>query len=453
MLIVIASYSIMLLLALLQLRKELKLDKFVVDDEHLDYTYSKPVSILVPAYNEELGIINNVHSLLSLHYPQTEIIVIDDGSTDETKQQMITHFMMEQVHKVVRQQLETAPVTEVYQSTIHPHIILIVKENGGKSDALNAGINFAKYPYFCSIDGDSILESTSLLRVMKPVVSSNEEVIAAGGSVRIANGYDIQLGAVTNRSLSPITIVVMQVIEYLRAFLMGRIALSKYNLVLIISGAFSVFSKKWVIEAGGYSKNTVGEDMELVVRLHRLNREQNLKKEIVFVPDPVCWTEAPETFRDLRKQRRRWHQGLIESLWRHKRMTINPKYGAVGLISFPYFWFIECIGPMIELSGYIYIVFLFFMGDVYFEFAILLALMFIIYGSIFSMASVLLEAWSLKTYPKIGDTLKLLLLSVTEVFWYRPLTMAWRCEGIFRALLQKRDWGYMKRRGFMNEEK
>lgn len=447
MLFVICSYSIMLIFSLSKLRKEAKLDKYETDEDYLALAYSKPVSILVPAYNEEAGILDSVHSLLSLSYPQMEVIVVDDGSTDRTQDLMIRHFQMNKVHKVIRQQLDTKPITEIYQSSIHANLFLVVKENGGKADALNAGINASKYPYFCSIDGDSILESTSLLRVMKPIVSSNEEVIAAGGSVRIANGSDIQLGNVMNVSLSKKTMVVMQVIEYLRAFLMGRIALSKFNLVLIISGAFSVFSKKWVIEAGGYSRDNVGEDMEIVVRLHRMIKEKKLKKRIEFVPDPVCWTEAPETITYLRRQRRRWHQGLIESLWKHKKMTLNPKYGAVGMISFPYFWIIECMGPLIELGGYIYIIFAFITGGIYLEFAVLLSLLFILYGSIFSMASVMLEAWNMNTYPKIRNLFRLVILSFSEVFWYRPLTIIWQCEGILYFMLNRREWGKMERKG------
>lgn len=447
MLLVIFAYGTMFLFALLQLRKEYNLDKYELDEELSHITYVKPVSIIVPAYNEEVGILDSVHSLLSLSYPQLEIIVVNDGSSDGTQAKMITHFQMEPVQKAIRQQLDTEPVNAVYRSTIHPHLFLIDKQNGGKADALNAGINLSKYPYFCSIDGDSILAPTSLLKVMKPIVESNGDVIASGGSVRIANGSDISMGNVLHVSLSENKLIVMQVIEYLRAFLMGRIALSQYNMVLIISGAFSVFSKKSVIEAGGYLKNTIGEDMELVVRLHRMMKEQKSNKRIVFVPDPVCWTEAPENMRDLRRQRIRWHQGLVESLRTHRKMTLNPKYGVVGMISFPYFWVIECLGPLIELGGYLYIVLAFFTGGIYLEFAMILSVLFILYGSIFSMVSVLFEGWAMKTYPKISDIIRLFIYSCTEVFWYRPVTIFWRCEGILQFLLKRSEWGHMERKG------
>ncbi|MEK3973577.1 glycosyltransferase [Psychrobacillus sp. FSL K6-2684] len=447
MLIVILTYSIMLLMAFHQLRKQSKLDKDELDDDYIDVIYSKPVSIIVPAYNEEAGVIDSIHSLLSLRYPQTELIVVNDGSTDTTQQKVIEQFKMKKIKKIIRDQLTTEPILDIYQSDIHPNLLLVNKKNGGKADALNAGINVARYPYFCSIDGDSILEETSLLRVMKPIILSNGEVIATGGNIRIANGSDIQLGSIFKTGLSDNFLVVMQVVEYLRAFLMGRIALSKFNLVLIISGAFSVFSKQWVIEAGGYSKHNIGEDMELVVKLHRLLKERNSKKRIEFVPDPVCWTEAPQDLATLRKQRRRWHQGLITSLWKHRKMTFNPKYGGIGMISFPYFWIVECLGPIIELGGYVYIIFAFFLGDIYYEIAILLSLLFVVYGAIFSALSILLEAWSTNTFPKVRDVFRLIVISLTEIFWYKPLTLFWRCEGIVHFMLGKNVWGTMQRKG------
>lgn len=451
MFVVIVSYCIMLVLALMQLRRQYQLNKQEIDEEYIDGTYTKPVSIIVPAFNEEAGIIDSVHSLLSLHYPQTEIIVINDGSTDGTQQKMLMHFQMKQVQKVVRQQLTTKPIKGIYQSKVHPNLWLIEKENGGKADALNVGINFAKYPYFCSVDGDSILEDASLLRVMKPIILSGEEVIAAGGTIQIANGHDVQLGSVFQTNLSNNLLVVMQVVEYLRAFLMGRIALSKMNLVLIISGAFGVFSKKWVIDAGGYSTQMIGEDAELVIKLHRLIKERKAHKRIVFVPDPVCWTEAPNNFSTLRKQRRRWHQGLIESLWKHRKMTLNPQYGVIGMVSFPYFW-IECISPIIELGGYIYVLLAFFMGNIYHEYALLLFILLVFYGSILSVTSVLLEAWSVNAYPKIRDVFRLLFVSLSESFWYRPLTLLWRLEGIIMFLRKRHDWGEMQRVGLSRKE-
>ncbi|MEG0261143.1 MAG: glycosyltransferase [Lysinibacillus sp.] len=447
MVLVILVYTGMLLFAVNHFRKGMKIDKYVVDEGNLDMLYSKPVSIIVPAYNEEAGIVGTVSSLLSLQYPQFEIIIVNDGSNDGTKSTLIEHFKMEKISRSIRAVLQTEPIEDIYESTMHPNITLINKVNGGKADALNVGINVSNFPYFCSIDGDSILETTSLLRVMEPIISSNDEVIAAGGSVRIANNFDIQRGSIINTAISSNPFVIMQIIEYIRAFFMGRIALSKHNLVLIISGAFSVFSKKWVIAAGGYSVKTVGEDMELVVRLHRYVKEKELNKKIQFIPDPVCWTEAPENMPDLRKQRRRWHQGLIGSLWMHKRMTFNPKYGKIGMISFPYFWFIEFFGPLIELGGYIYILISFMVGNLFLHSAIIMTALFVLYGVLLSVCSILLEAWGLNSYPRVKDVVKLLLYSLTETFWYRPLTILFRLEGIWYFITKQNNWGQLERRG------
>ncbi|RLQ96140.1 glycosyltransferase family 2 protein [Falsibacillus albus] len=447
MVIVICFYSTILFISVIQLRREYKLDREQSYEEYTNEMFTRPVSILVPAYNEEAGIIQSVRSLLSINYPSFEIIVINDGSKDNTSQKMIDQYEMAEVQKVVRKQIEANPIKRIYQSKTLPNLFLIEKENGGKADALNVGLNFSHFPYVCSLDGDSVLERDAFLKVMKPIMDSSEEVIASGGSIRIANGCDIQNGNMKQIKLASSPLVIMQIIEYLRAFLMGRIGLSRHNLLLIVSGAFGVFSKHWVVEAGGYKKDTVGEDMELVVRLHRLIKEKGAVKKIVYVPDPVCWTEVPEDTKFLRRQRRRWHRGLFESLWTHRKMMFNPKYGLVGFISFPYFWIVEFFGPIIELMGYLYVILAFFLGGIYLEFAILIFLLSCLYGSLFSMAAVLLEEWSLRKYPKVNDIIKLFLYSVTETFWYRPLTVLWRCEGIWQMIIGEKSWGEMQRKG------
>ncbi|MEH7107666.1 glycosyltransferase family 2 protein [Bacillus sp. JJ1764] len=447
MIIVIVFYSVILLISVFQLRKKYHLDRDQIYEDYLEDIYTKPVSILVPAYNEEVGIIQSVRSLLSINYPTFEVVVINDGSTDGTLEKMIEHYDMKEIKRVVRKQIEAKPIKKIYQSTILTNLFLIDKENGGKADALNVGLNFSHYPYFCSLDGDSVLEQDAFLKVMKPIIDSNEEVIASGGSVRIANGCQIQNGHIYKIGLSHNPIVIMQIIEYLRAFLMGRIGLSRHNLLLIISGAFGVFSKHWVMEAGGYKVDTVGEDMELVVRMHRLLKEKKLNKKIVYVPDPVCWTEVPEDVKFLRRQRRRWHRGLFESLWAHRKITFNPKYGSIGMLAFPYFWIVEFLGPIIELTGYIFMILCLLFGGIYIEFAILLFLLSCLYGSIFSMAAVLLEEWSLTKYPKVSDLIKLFLYSLTETIWFRPMTVLWRCEGVWQILRGETSWGDMKRKG------
>ncbi|CAM3783183.1 glycosyltransferase family 2 protein [Mesobacillus thioparans] len=447
MLIVITFYSVVMLISVVQLRKEYRLDREKSFGDFAEDIYTKPVSIIVPAYNEETGIVHSIRSLLSINYPVFEIIVVNDGSSDRTVDVLIEQYDMKEIKKVIRRQVNSKPIKKIYQSQILPNLFLVDKDNGGKADALNAGLNFSHYPYICSLDGDSVLESDAFLKVMKPIIESNEEVIASGGSIRIANGCEIRNGEVLKIGLSKNPLVIMQVIEYLRAFLMGRIGLSRHNLLLIISGAFGVFSKHWVVQAGGYRSDTVGEDMELVVRIHRLLKETRKKKKIVYVPDPVCWTEVPESTKYLKRQRRRWHRGLFQSLWIHRKLTFNPRYGLIGFVSFPYFWIVEFLGPIVELSGYIYIVISLFVGGIYLEFAILIFLLSCLYGSIFSAFAILLEEWSLRKYPRISDLLKLFLYSLTETIWYRPLTVFWRCQGIWQMLRGESGWGEMKRKG------
>ena len=446
MVLIIMVYGGMLLLSLYQIRKNYQLNDIEPYEDLLQSEYTKPVSILVPAYNESAGIYGSIRSLISIQYPEYEIIIINDGSTDDTLEKLTSKFELVKINRVVRKQLEMKQIKAIYQSKVYPNLIVLDKENGGKADALNAGINCSKYPYFCSLDGDSIIERNAFLKVLKPIIESDGDVIASGGSVRIANGCEIQDGELIRTGLSTRPLVVMQVIEYLRAFLTGRVGLSQNNLLLIVSGAFGVFSKRWVVEAGGYA-HTVGEDMELVVRLHRLVKEKKEDKKIVYVPDPVCWTEAPESIKFLRRQRKRWHRGLFDSLWKHRTLMFNPKYGSIGMFSMPYFFFIEFLGPLIELIGYILLLVSIFMGGIYLEYAILFFLLSLIYGSIYSMAAVLLEEWSMERYPKVKHFAILFFVSLTETLWYRPLTVLWRVEGMYEMLVGKKGWGEMVRKG------
>ncbi|UOE93114.1 glycosyltransferase [Alkalihalobacillus sp. LMS39] len=447
MFVVMLFYIVMFFISAFQLRSQYELNEKDIYEEMAESIDTKPISIIVPAFNEEVGIYSSVRSLLSIHYPEYEIIVVNDGSKDKTLQEMIERFQMKKVNRIVKQSIASKEVHAIYQSTLYDYVYLVDKSNGGKADALNAGINIARFPYICSLDGDSVLERDAFLKVMKPIIDSNEQVIATGGSIRIANDCIIERGELMEVRLSKRPIVIMQVIEYLRAFLLGRVGLSKHNLLLIVSGAFGVFQKEWVIKAGGYAPNTVGEDMELVVRLHRLIKEGNYNHRIEYIPDPVCWTEAPESIKILRRQRSRWQRGLFESLWLHRNMLFNRKYGNVGIVSMPFFLFVELLGAVVEFFGYLLVVIGIFTSFIYIELAILLFMMTFLYGSILSMTAVLLEEWSLRKYKNTTDIIRLFLYSLTEAFWYRPLTVLWRCEGLLQVFSKKKQWGEMTRKG------
>ncbi len=449
--LIIVFYLFIFLISAKQLRKQYFLDEKQPYKQLLTSKDTKPISIIVPAYNEEVGIYNSVRSLLSINYPEYEVIVVNDGSKDNTVKEMIDRFQMVKVNLVVRTRLVTEKVRAIYKSELYDQLYLVDKENGGKSDALNAGMNLSHYPYICSLDGDSVLERDAFLKVMKPIIDSNGEVIVTGGSIRIANGCEIERGEIMRVGLAKSPIVVMQVVEYLRAFLMGRVGLSRHNLLLIVSGAFGVFHKEWVMKAGGYRTKTVGEDMELIVRLHRLIKDEKSNKRIEYVPDPVCWTEAPDSLKILRRQRNRWHRGLFESLWIHKKMIFNRKYGLVGFISMPYFLFIELLSAVVEFIGYFILIVGLLFSLINLKIALLLFWVSFLYGSILSMSAVLLEEWSLRKYETKRELARLFFYSLTEAFWYRPLTVVWRFEGFVQAIFKREGkWGEMTRKGISN---
>lgn len=454
--VVCSIYLLFFLLSFRRLKKEKGLNNVEPYKQLKISRFTPPISILVPAFNEEKGIIGSVLSLVTgsgpLDYPEFEVIVINDGSVDSTLKKMIKRFQMEEVKNKVyekRNGIETQSILATYQSQIFPYLFMIDKDNGGKSDALNAGINFAKYPYFASIDGDTVLEPDSFLKIMKPIIeNSEEEILATGGNILIANGSKIVKGQLQERRLSKKPLVIMQTIEYMRAFLMGRIGLSNNNLLLIVSGAFGVFKTSRVIEAGGYKVGTVGEDMEIVVRLHKLNIDNEWGGKIMFVADPVCYTEAPEKLKDLKTQRIRWHRGLFESLWNHKKMFFNPKYKGIGLAAMPYFVFIELLGPLIEVIGYLVVMLGLILGGVNFQSSILLFIMLVVYGSLLSLGAVLFEEWRLGKHKKISELNRLVLYSFTESFWYRPLLSIWRVQVFFLVVFKKdQGWGVIKRKG------
>ncbi|TFE00073.1 glycosyltransferase [Jeotgalibacillus sp. R-1-5s-1] len=435
-----------------RIRKERKLNREAHIEEIAMNKDTFPVSVLVPAYNEEVGVSSTVRSMLALNYPQFEVIIIDDGSVDETSSRVITEFRMIEIDLAIRTYFPTQPVKKAYQSTLFPNLFLIRKQNGGKADALNAGINFSKYPYFAAIDGDSLLDRDALLKTMKPIIDSNGRVTATGGTVRIANGSRIIRSEVEKIALPQTPLVLMQIIEYFRAFLIGRLGLSRLNVLLIISGAFGVFEKNRVIKAGGYKVNTVGEDMELIVRIHRSLKDEKSDQRIEYIQDPVCWTEAPSTISSLRSQRRRWQRGLAETLWTHRKMILNPKYRGIGLFALPYYILVELLSAIFELVGYVIIVGGILFAFISWEIALIMFMVTVLYGSLLSSLAVLLEEWTYHKYPDVKSLLVLFFWALTEAFWYRPMTVIWRCEGLIAALLQKGSWGNMQRKGISAEK-
>jgi cellulose synthase/poly-beta-1,6-N-acetylglucosamine synthase-like glycosyltransferase len=408
------------------------------------------VSILAPAYNEAVSLRDSIRAMLGLNYPNHEVIVINDGSEDDTLKILVEHFRLYKSSRFPSGTLPTKPIRAIYESRDPIRLIVVDKENGGKADALNAGLNVARSELVAPVDSDSLLDKDSLLQVTKPFLT-DESTVASGGHVRVANGCKVEDGRITAIRVPGNLVARSQAIEYVRAFLGSRIAFSFLNSLLIISGAFGLFRRKAVVEAGGFSTATVGEDMELVVRLHDIWTRKKEKYRVVFVPDPVCWTEVPEKLKVLHRQRNRWQRGAFDSLWLHRRMFLNPRFGMVGLFAFPYFAAFEIFGPVVELTGYIFTV-LGLLGDVISpEVAALFFMVSVAFGILLSMSAILLEEFMASRYPAARDVLRLFWVAVIENLGLRQLFTFWRTEGLIDAILKKKGWGAMERQGFKSD--
>jgi cellulose synthase/poly-beta-1,6-N-acetylglucosamine synthase-like glycosyltransferase len=411
-----------------------------------------PISLIAPAYDEAVTCVESVRSLLTIEYPDYEVIVVNDGSSDETVARLSEAFELQPATRLPTAALPTASVRAIYRSRTHPSLWLVDKENGGKADALNAGLNYCYTPVFCAMDADSILEPQALIRIVRPFLE-DRATVAAGGILRIANGCTVERGRVTAVRLPRNLLARFQVLEYLRVFLAGRMGWAALDATLIISGAFGIFRRSAVVDVGGYATDTVGEDMELIVRLHRHGYETGSPHRIHFVPDPVAWTECPESVAVLARQRDRWQRGLFQSLQRHRKMLLNPSYGRVGMLAFPYFFFLEMLGPVIELGGYLSfgVTILAGRADWYLIGAFLAVA--IAFGGVLSLSAVALEELSFRRYPRIADILGLFGIAALENVGYRQLNAWWRVKGTISALRGVQRWGRMTRKGFEVRQK
>ncbi|MCX7962591.1 MAG: glycosyltransferase family 2 protein [Burkholderiales bacterium] len=404
-----------------------------------------PVSVIVPAYNEENTIATSVRSMLQLEYPEFEIVVVNDGSRDGTLEALRREFALIPFPEAYRRRLPVRPVRGIYRSLRHANLRVIDKENGGKADALNAGINAARYPLVCAVDADSILERRSLRRVVAPFLH-DPRMIATGGTVRVANGCVVRGGFLEEVALPRRLLPLFQVVEYLRAFLFGRAGWSPLNAVLIVSGAFGVFRREAVVAAGGYRTDTVGEDMELVVRLHRLHRLAGRPYRIAFVPEPICWTEAPESLRVLRAQRARWQRGLAESLTMNLALALHPSGGAPGWLAIPFAVLFEWLGPLVEVCGYGLLVAGFAVGLISVEAFAGFMILAVGLGVALSASALLLEEMSFHVYKRPRELAVLAIFAVLENLGYRQLLTLWRLEGLAHWAFGVRvRWGEMRR--------
>jgi cellulose synthase/poly-beta-1,6-N-acetylglucosamine synthase-like glycosyltransferase len=441
-------YVVLFLVSLVEVVRFVKRTFFSDYEQILRSEMTWPVTIIVPAHNEARTIVETIRSLLNVNYGQFEVVVVNDGSTDETLARLLETFDLKRTDKIYRRTLPTGAVRGLYASLEIPNLVVVDKERGGKADALNTGINVSRYPLYCSVDADSIIEENALLRVVKPFMEHPEEMVAVGGIVRIANGCEVREGRVARIGLPRRLLPIFQVVEYLRAFLSGRIGWSTLRSLLIISGAFGLYRKSEVIAVGGYDRWSETEDLELVLKLHDRLRRSGRRYRIVFVPDPVCWTEVPTTFRVLARQRNRWHRGLLQSLWRHKRMICNPRFGVIGAIALPYFVLFETFGPFVEIVGYLMVALSWAMGLLNFDFFLLFLVFAIFFGIFLSVAAVLLEEISFRRYPGWEHLATLVVVAVLENFGYRQLLSLFKVKAFWDFLRRRRAWGRMEREGF-----
>lgn len=447
------AYLMLALLSTWEMRKYKHKNYFVDYKYILSSPFAPGISLLAPAYNEGLTIIDNVKSLLSIMYNNFEVIIINDGSKDDTLQKLITAFDLVQVPYDVQTIVQAKPVRGVYKSRnkAYKKLVVVDKVNGGKADALNVGLNISRQDLVACIDVDCIIESDALLKMIKPFLEEPEKVIASGGVVRIANSCVIEEGRLIEVRLPEKLIARFQVLEYIRAFLLGRMAWSKLNGLMLISGAFGLFKRKIAIEAGGYNHNTVGEDMELVVRMRALLYEQKKEHKVVYIPDPLCWTEAPSTYQILGRQRNRWARGTFETLKIHKNIAMNRKYGLMGMISYPFWFLYEWMSPFVEFFGLIYFCVLCVLGLVNWTFFFCLLFAVFAFAFFISMFALLSEEMSYFRYTQKRDIGKMILTALIEPFWFHPRIVWWSLKGNFDLYKGKKSWGEMSRTGFVQK--
>ena len=451
------SYVFIAVSSSINLSYYMKKSKFFRFSSINEYKILPTISIIAPAYNEEASIVENIRSLMSLEYPKLEVIVVNDGSTDHSLAKVIKYYNLVKVDYAFSQAIETKNVRNIYKSTnaAYANLIFVDKENGGKADALNTGINISRSELFLAIDVDCIIEHDAILRMVKPFLEedNNKRVIAAGGVVRVANSCEIKEGRVVKVNYPKNIWAKFQVLEYFRAFTLGRMAWSKINGLLIISGAFGLFDRNIVVTVGGYDTTTVGEDFELVIRMRKYMQTKKEKYTVAFIPDPLCWTEVPSEFKTLKNQRNRWTRGSIDTVLKHKNMFLNPKYGRMGLLSFPYWILFEWLGPIVETIGMIYFLYMIIFASINIQIFLILLLFVFSFALFFSSFAVYYETFIFNRYKGSKFFFSVLLTAIAEMVFYHPLNVYFALLGNYKFFIKKdrKGWGKMTRTAFDNK--
>lgn len=435
-------------LALLELRDDVRESRWDPPFREFASPFYPGIGVVVPAYNEDATIVENVQSMLSLNYPELEIVVVNDGSTDETLALLVENFELQAVDAEIPIDVPTEEIHAVYRSTIDEKLLVVDKENGGKSDALNAGIWLTDKPLFCAVDSDTVIDRDALLQLVRPFVQQPETAVASGGVIRVANACTIEDGIVKSVVLPKTGLPGLQVMEYLRAFYSGRLGLNRINGLILISGAFGLFDTDTVREIGGYRDDTVTEDFDIVVRLHRYLTDEDREYTVDFVPEPVAWTEVPSTRRALGRQRRRWYRGMVETVVANRGMLFNRKYGRVGTVVFPFFVAAEMFGRLIEGLGYLLLPLAWYFGILGVEVLLIFFLLTTGFGVFISWFGIFSEVWSFNRYDSPWQIFRLLWYGVLENFGYRQWKTVVAWQGLIEYLIGVDSWGAMERVGF-----
>jgi cellulose synthase/poly-beta-1,6-N-acetylglucosamine synthase-like glycosyltransferase len=405
------------------------------------------VSILVPAHNEAVTIVESLRALLTLQYPYYEVILVNDGSKDDTLARLIDAYDLYEVPPAVMRRLRTERVKAYYRSRTWTKLLVVDKQNGGKADSLNVALDAARFPYVLACDADTLIEPDALLRLARPFLF-DQKIAAVGGTIRVVNSCTVAEGRVVDARVDGRWLAGIQTVEYLRAFLFGRLGWNLLGGNLIISGAFGLFRRDYLTEILGYATSTVTEDFELIVRLQRHLREHDIPAKVVFIPDPVAWTEVPTSIAVLGRQRERWHRGLISTMVAHRQVLFNPHYGATGLIAMPYFLFAELLAPVVEAFGFVITVLCTVAGILSPRFALAFFIAAYLYGTLLSLAAILMEEVSFHRYRRPADTARLLFFAFIEPFGYRQVTVWFRLKAFVRYFKGDHSWGRMSREGF-----
>ena len=449
--LIFSTYLGLTIFSAITLRKYLRKNSYVDYNSIVSSPLAPSLSVIAPAYNESRNIVDNIRTLLSLYYNNYEVVVINDGSSDDSLDKIIEAYDLEKVNYYFDYRLPCKRIRGVYKSRNRSfkRLTVIDKQNGGKADTLNAGLNVCRNDLVVSIDADSIMEPDALLKLVKPFMEAKEKrVIGAGGVIRIANSCEIVGGHIKKINLPKQFLPRAQVMEYTRAFLMGRMAWSELDGLLLISGALGMFDREIVIRAGGYSIRTVGEDMELVVRIRRYMAENGLDYDVVYIPDPLCWTEVPSNWKVLARQRSRWTRGTMETLYTHRKLFLNRKYKKLGMLGYPYWLLFEYLAPIIEFLGILWFFFLVITSKLNWPFFLLLTGFVYFFAVSLSIWAVVFEEITFHKYERRRDVLRLVGTAFLEPLFYHPMVMLMSIKGNIDKLFNKKSWGKMERKGF-----